>query len=151
MQYPIPPPLEIHRIFNQLLIRRYNLSAQSLHPLTDEVPNLPEEHSIYFFEPFEGLMVVRSTADFERFLQSASQESLLELTVLFYHQLFLGAWKLDTRRLKPALFKRSVPAVWPDRGPDTGCVAFVKEHPVGIRLWAPVSEQEMEGWRTFRK
>lgn len=151
VSHPIPTSMELHRILNQMLVRRYNLSAQYVHSLTDEVPNLPEEHSIYFMEPFGGLLVVRSRAEFEKFLQSSCQESLLDLTILFYHQLFLGAWNLDPRQSKSALFKRSIPATWPDRSLDSGCLVFVKDHPVGIRLWTGVSEQEMENWRAYRK
>ncbi len=151
MDYPIPSALDLHRIFNQLLIRRANRSAQLFQSPMEDLAPLGAEQSIYFYEPFAGLLVLRTSEDFDRFLQDEALGSLLELTVLFYHQLFKNAWNLDTRKTKPALFKRSIPLDWPDRRFNSGCTLFVKDFPVEIRLWAPVSEPEIEKWRRARR
>lgn len=147
----IPTSMELHRILNQMLIRRYNLSAQYFGAPLEDVSPLPVEQSICFSDPTEGLLVVRGTRLFEKFLETEAQESFLELTVLFFHQFFLDAWKLDTRQLKAACFKSSAPVAWPDRKPDSSCTAFIKESPLEVRLWVPVSDEEMENWRAFRK
>src|SRR5579883_418431 len=102
MPHRIPNSMGLHRIFNQMLIRRYNLSAQYFSAPLEDMSPLAVEQSIYFSEPAEGLLVVRTSRLFEKFLESEAQESFLELTILFFHQLVLDAWKLDTRSLKPA-------------------------------------------------
>lgn len=151
MSHRIPSSTELHRILNQMLIRRYNLSAQYFGAPLEDMSPLPVEQSICFSEPKEGLLVMRSSRLFEKFLDDEVKESFLELAILFYHQLFQDAWKLDTRKLKAALFKASAPAAWPDRKPDSSCTVFVKDSPLEIRLWTPVSGEEMENWRIFRK
>ncbi len=147
MDYPIPSALDLHRIFNRLLIRRANLAAQLFQSPMEDLAPLGAEQSIYFSEPLAGLLVLRSSENFDSFLQGESLGSLLELTVLFHHQLFKEVWRLDTRKTKAALFKRSIPLQWPDRRFNTGCTLFVKDFPLEIRLWAPVTEEEMEKWR----
>lgn len=151
MDLKIPSSLDLHRILNQLLIRRINLSAQYFNaPLEDSSP-LPVEQSILFSEPLQGLLMVRSTKIFEDLLESTAECSFLELTIIFYHQLFREAWGLDTRILKSALYKRSIPLLWPDRKPDASCMMFIQESPLEVRLWAPVSEEMAERWRKYKQ
>lgn len=142
----LPSSLDLYRVFNQWLVRRVNFSAQYFSAPLEDMSPLPVEQSIYFSEPLEGLLVVRSTKTFERLLESASGASFLEMTFLYYHRLFLDIWKLDTRNLKPALFKASVPVAWPDRKPNVACTAFVEDSPVEIRFWASLSKDEVEHW-----
>ena len=150
MEFKMPSSMDLHRILNQLLIRRANLSAQYFNAPLEDVTPLPVEQSFYFSDPMEGLLVVRSTKIFEELLET-HEGSFLELSVLFYHQLFREAWGLDTRVLKAVLFKRSIPLTWPDRKPDSSCMVFIKESPLEIRLWTPITAREAEIWRKSKK
>jgi hypothetical protein len=160
--YPFPTALELHGAFNQFLIGWANLSAQYLERGVEEMSALPLEQSIYFPEPFSGLLAVRSTREFEKCLVEleTGQEPgkdyhekglFLEMAVLYWHKLALKMWKLDTRTLQPAILKSSVPLDWPDRRPDTACMVFVKNFPLEILLWNSISEREMEYWKKPKK
>ncbi len=161
--HPIPPTsIELYNVFNPFLIRWANLSAQYVPMRMEDMAALPLEQSIFFSQPMNGLLVVRSRKDFEKLLAEASprQKSknsthpsglFLEMSVLFWHFMVMKTWKADTRTLSPAVLKSSVPLDWPDRKPDSACTVFIKDFPIEIRLWAAVSEEEMKSWKKPKK
>lgn len=150
--------LELFDLFNRFLIRWANEAAQWAGMDTEDVSYLPLEQSILFKEPFTGLIVLRSTQGLEEYLASEfarkknakpphSKGLFLEMTVLFWHELILKMWKVDARKLSPALFKASAPVHWPDRKADAFCTVFIKDFPLEIRLWTDVTADEMEPWK----
>lgn len=124
----------------------------------DDISPLHLEQGIYFFQPFEGVLVVRTRDHFENFLKelsggkkvskdSRSEGLFLELVVLFWHLFVSQIWRLDTRTIKPAILKTSAPVDWPDRKPDSACTVFIKDLPLEIRLWANVTPEETRAWK----
>lgn len=124
----------------------------------DDISPLHLEQGIYFFEPFEGVLVIRTLETFEKVLSelSGGKKSLkdprskglfLELVVLFWHLFVSQIWRLDTRTIKPALLKASIPQDWPDRKPDSACTVFIKDLPLEIRLWVRVTPAETKTWK----
>jgi hypothetical protein len=155
---PLPSSLSLFRVLNQFLIRWAKLTPQYVNAAMEDMSPLPLEQSIFFSGPLDGLMVIRSTREFEKFLVETligdkSERPLhkkglfLEMTVLFWHQLVLQTWRKDSRTLPPALLKNSVPIQWPDRKPYSVCTVFIQHIPLEIRLWAPLSEDEKKAWQ----
>lgn len=155
---PLPDAIQIFNIFNQLLIRWANQESKYVKINMDDISPLGLEQGIYFFEPFEGILVVRTMEHFEKFISelsggkkaakdSGSKGLFLELVVLFWHLFTSQTWKLDTRTIQPALLKSSIPKDWPDRNPDSACTIFIKDIPLEIRLWAKVTPEEAKAWK----
>jgi hypothetical protein len=153
----IPDAIKLFNVLNQFLIRWANLSAQYVSMPMEDLSSLHLEQGIYFFEPFEGIFVIRSTKAFEKYLVELATGKkpgrnfhekgiFLEMAVLFWHLLVSQVWRLDTRTLKPARLKVSVPVDWPDRKPDSACTVFIKDFPLEIRLWAHLSPEEKKRW-----
>jgi len=158
----LPPPHELYRLFSQFLKRWADLSARHVGGSGQDIAHLPLEQGILFHEPLKGLLVVRSTADYEKHIVELAtgqkpdgnfheQGLFLEMTVLFWHHLVDQLWHQDTRKLLPAILRASVPAEWPDRKPDSDCMALVREFPLEVRLWVGLSPEETEYWRKTRK
>jgi hypothetical protein len=154
----LPSALDLYRVFNQFMIKWANLSPQYVNATMEDLSPLPLEQSIFFPEPLGGLLVVRSTRDFEKFLVESiiakkaerplhKKGLFLELTVLFWHHLVMQTWSLDTRKLPPAVLKSSVPAQWPDRKPDSVCTVFIRHIPLEIRFWSHLSPEEGKAWK----
>ena len=141
----------MHQVFDRFLNHWAHGSSEYISNPPQDVSALPLEQSICFSDPMAGLLVVRSTEEFGFFLKSKGFGSFLEMVVLFYHSLFMQVWHLDMRKLKPALFKASVPWSWPDRDPDVACMALIGKFPVEIRLWTQLTEQEKETWKNTKK
>jgi hypothetical protein len=154
----IPSPIVLFNVFNQFLIRWANQECRYIDLKTEDLSPLTLEQGILFFEPFQGIFVVRSTLALERFLvelatgkkagRKAHEKGIfLEMSVLFWHMFVSQQWRLDTRILKPAILKASAPVDWPDRKPTSMCTVFVKNNPLEIRIWADVTEAEAALWR----
>ena len=154
----IPDSVQIYNIFNQFLIRWANQESKYVSMRMEDLSPLPLEQGIFFFEPFEGILVVRTVRTFEKFLAELSsgkkagkrfrdQGLFLELVVLFWHLFVSQVWRLDTRVIQPALLKASAPLDWPDRKPDSACTIFIKDIPLEIRLWARVTPEETKTWK----
>jgi len=156
----IPDGIKIYNVLNQFLIRWANEAPRYVPMSMEDMSSLPVEQGIFFFEPLDGILVIRSTKDFEKFLvklatgKKAGRDYqkkgiFLEMTVLFWHLLVSQVWRLDTRILKPAMLKASVPLDWPDRKPDSACTVFIKDFPLEIRLWVHLTPQEIHHWKKF--
>jgi hypothetical protein len=154
----LPSELEFHISFNGFINRWARLSAQHFSLSHEDIAHLPLEQSICFPEPFEGLLVVRSRDDFGKLLCELNEEKtpsdpvkkreyFLEMTVLFWHQLFLDLWRLDTRKLKQALFKNSIPLDWPDRNPQSSFGTLINNIPLEVRLWSDITDGERDFWK----
>ncbi|HEY5038652.1 MAG TPA: hypothetical protein VIJ93_06220 [bacterium] len=154
----VPKPFELFETFNLFLIKWANLAAQFVTAPMEDMASLPVEQGLLFYEPYQGFMVVRSTKAYEKYLvelwtgKKSTKDSqkhglFMEMAVLFWHLLVLKLWRLDSRTLKPAILKETVPLDWPDRKPDSICMVFIKEFPLEIRFWAHLSEDEMKGWK----
>jgi hypothetical protein len=149
---PSPTDEELFQLFFSFLKRWANLEAQWVsRPLDDTAP-LELERSLLFSDPLPGRLVLRAPKAFEILLHQTlnksvpghdSPELFVEMVILFWHRFVRNAWKKDARTLKPAFFKSSVPREWPDRRPDSAALVFVKNLPLEIRLWAPLTPQEV--------
>ena len=157
----LPDPDRLYELFNHFLISWANLEARFMGPPLEDWPALPLEQGIFFHGPFEGLLVARSTESLEGILQEVStgkrdtapppsKRLFVEMTVLYWHNLLMQTWRLDTRNLEPAVLKATLPRQWPDRKPDSGCVLMVREIPLEIRLWAYLSPSEIQSWGSRR-
>jgi hypothetical protein len=154
----IPDTIQLYHQFNQFLIRWTNQESKYVGMRMENHSPLPNEQSILFSEPFKGLLVIRSTLSLEKFLVGLATGRkagknfhkmgiFTEMTVLFWHSLALQLWRVDTRTIAPAIMRPSVPADWPDRKADSACTVFIKDHPLELRLWAEVSEREIQTWK----
>lgn len=150
----LPSSTEFHDFFTEFLYAWLKLSSQNIVGIGDEIPNLPMERGLQFSKPFNGILVIRTMPEFEGYLQkaahidpSAHREMFVELFVLFWHKFVSKFWGLDSRKLPPSLFKKSIPLDWPNRKPDALIQVFVGNYPVGVRFWANLTEEEMSHWR----
>lgn len=154
----VPDTIQLYNVFNQFLIRWTNQESKYVGMRMEDLSPLPVEQSILFSEPFNGLLVVRGTLGLEKFLVGLATGRKVgknfhkmgiftEMSVLFWHSLALQVWRVDTRTIEPAILRPSYPSDWPDRSPSSSCTVFVKEHPLEIRLWAQMSENEIGTWK----
>ncbi len=152
----IPNTQELYDFFQPLLKSWTGLSAQNAIGVDDEVQPLSLERGLMFTQPSTGILVIRTAAEFEALLQKAAtggkppsipRDVFVELFILFWHRFVSKFWGLDSRKLPPASFKKSIPRDWPNRRPDASLVVFVENYPLAVRLWAPVTEAEMNHWR----
>jgi len=154
----IPDSVRLFKFFNEFLIRWANQECRYVGMRIEDLSPLPVEQGLLFFEPFEGIFVMRSSRGFEKFLVELiagkkvkrgnhDKAVFLEMTVLYWHLLVSQEWRLDTRKLRPAILKNSVPLDWPDRDPQTACTIFIKDEPLEIRIWSGVTEEEANHWR----
>src|SRR5258708_9965099 len=156
----VPTNPELREFFMEFLSKWSGLSAQRVDINYEEIPNLPLELGLMFFEPRIGILVLRASDNFEALLEKSSsgtkaRETKLgfftEVVVLFWNRLVSKFWGLESRKLKQALFKKSIPLDWPNRKPDAALDFFVEKELVEIRLWSPLSEGGMENLKKSRK
>jgi hypothetical protein len=158
----VPSSKELYNLFNSFITRWANLPTEYIPTAMEDLSALPTEQAIYFSQPIEGLLILRTSGRFEKYLAELAEGKksgrgshdkgmFMEMCVLFWHLLIMYKWKADTRLLPPAVIKSSTPWEWPDRKPDCFCSTFVKKHPVEIRLWAAASPTEMESWKKIKK
>lgn len=156
MEQRIPSSKELFGFLREFLTHRANLPAEPVNWEPEGLADLPLEKSILFSEPFLGLLVIRSNRSFDNFLEESAhpdkgspvrRDVFLELTVLIWHFFIQKFWKLDSRKITPASIQSSLPIQWPDRPPQSACMAFVKSHPFEMRLWTHLTEAEIHRWK----
>ena len=152
----IPTNQELYDFLNQFLKGWTGLSAQKIVGAGDDVPNLPLEKGLMFSKPFNGLLVIRTVSEFEGQLQKAADDDksqagqrdvFVEFFILFWHKFVSKFWGLDSRKLPPAVFRKSIPLDWPQRKMDVFLQVFVANYPLGIRFWANLTDEEINRWR----
>ncbi len=160
MDVKIPTSKELYEFFD-VFFQKWAKIPSDYFSWPEEGPlPFPMEEGILFSQPLNGLIVVRTSLDFGNLLTELAQERkqdeskrnalFTEMTVLFWHKFAMKFWQLDSRRITPAILRHCVPAEWPDRKPQSACLAFVKEYPVEIRLWTGLTDQEIQAWRKSR-
>ncbi len=142
----IPTETQIFEIFNAALDRWGRLSCEPLDFRSVETAQLPTERRLDFQYPREGCLIARCPDGLPILLAEkvygknqkamGREEALQEIMVLFWYRLACHFWKGDPLKFRPAVFKPSRPLDWPEREPDSACIALVRGHPVEIRLWA---------------
>jgi hypothetical protein len=153
----LPSPLDLFQCFNQFLNHWAGLPAQFINVRMEDMSPLALEQSLFFTGPLNGLLVLRTSLEFEKYLKEklmgvqsrrhpAKSDLLLEMTVLFWHRFLMQYWRVDSRTLPPAVLKPSRPVHWPDRKPDSDCVLFIQHFPFEIRFWQVQSEGERRPW-----
>jgi hypothetical protein len=154
--FVIPTDDELYQCFFSFLRRWSKLDAQWVGRPLDDTPPLRLERGLLFSDPLRGMLVIRTSMNFDDLLYeivnrsknpSDSPDLFIEMVILFWHRFVSDFWKKDTRTLKPVLFKATVPIDWPDRRPDSATLVFVKNIPLEIRLWAPLSQDEILSWK----
>lgn len=154
---PLPSSLDLFQSLNQFLLQWADLAPQFVSAKMEDMAPLPKEQSLFFSQPLNALLILRSMPEFEKFLNQklmgfpqdqrrSPSELFLEMTVLFWHRLLMQFWRVDSRTLPPAILKRSVPVQWPDRKPDSSCTVFIQQFPVEVRLWKIEGEVEGKPW-----
>jgi hypothetical protein len=156
----VPTSQDLHEIFKEFLLKWTGVAVQQIEISKDEIPNLPLELGLMFFEPRVGILVIRASDTFESLLEKSAsggktRETKLgfftEIVVLFWNRLVSKFWGMESRKLKQAMFKKSIPLDWPNRNPDAAIAVFAEKELVEIRFWSPISEGEMENWKKSRK
>ena len=153
----VPTPAELYDFLNQFLAQWLRLSCQRVDRVEDDIQPLPNERGLMFTEPTTGILVLRTSEDFGKALarlgdgKGASNDFFVEMIVLFWHRFVKKFWDLDSRRLPPALFKRSVPAHWPDRRSEAAVMVLTNRQPIELRLWLDLDGPEMERWKSRGK
>jgi hypothetical protein len=154
--FVIPTDDELYQCFFSFLKRWAKLDAQWVGRPLDDIPPLRLERGLLFSDPLRGMLVIRTSMNFEDLLceivnrsksPSDSPDLFIEMVILFWHRFVSDFWKKDTRTLKPVLFKTTIPIDWPDRRPDSATLVFVKNIPLEIKLWAPLSQDETLSWK----
>jgi hypothetical protein len=156
----VPTDQELYDFFKEFLSKWSGLPMKRIDGGEDEVPSLPLELGLMFFEPRTGILVVRASDNLETLLEKSSSHGkaretrlgfFTEVVVLFWNAFVSRFWGMDSRKLKQALFKKSIPLDWPNRKPNATITATIDKELLEIRLWTPLSEGEMENWKRSRK
>lgn len=153
VQVKIPSNRELYDFFNQFLGVWMKLPSQRVDKVEDDIHPLPNERGLMFTEPVKGILVLRTSEDFGKALaklagvKGSKSDLFVEMIVLLWHRFVSKFWGKDSRRLPPALFKRSVPAHWPNRKPDSGLMVLAMQQPIELCLWVNLTEAEMERWK----
>lgn len=148
----IPTEIELIDIFNQFLMNRIGLPFHRL--VMKETPVIPllEEWELLFLKPMLGILVMRTTPEFEVLTgeqitgknpRERKPDVLETLVVLFWHHLASTYWGLETIKLRTALIQKSGTNYWPKRNSTVVCGAIVLDQPLEMRMWIPVSENEI--------
>lgn len=155
----VPTAQELYELFREFLSKWTGLPMQRVDADDDEIPLLPLELGLMFFEPRNGILVIRASQPFQTLLEKSAsagkpRESRMgffaEVVVLFWSHFVSTLWGMDSRKLKQALFKKSIPLDWPARKPEAAATVFIENELLEIRLWTLLSEGEMENWKKSR-
>jgi hypothetical protein len=153
----IPTTQELYDFLNQFLAQWLKLASQKIDRVEDDIHPLPNERGLMFGEPTTGILVLRTSEDFGKALEKlagekgSSNDLFVEMIVLLWHRFVSKFWNLDSRRMPPALFKKSVPAHWPDRKPDAAVMVMTTRQPIELRLWVDLTPAERERWKSPKK
>jgi hypothetical protein len=149
----IPTGQELYDFFNQFMLMWLRLPSQRVDRVESDIPLLPNERGLMFMKPTAGILVIRTSEDFAKGLvklagaKETPGDLFVEMIVLFWHRFVSKFWGLDSRRLPPAVFKKSLPKHWPERKPDSALTVFVLQQAIELRLWVAITEVEMERWK----
>ena len=116
------------------------------------------EEGILFSEPAQGLLVIRATENFRRYLldeferkqkgaSSGKGEIFIEMTVLFWHLFAKKFFQLDSRRMAPVVLRTSLPRDWPDREPQASALITVKGNQIELRFWIDINSEDIARFR----
>lgn len=153
----IPTGQELYDFINQFLAQWLKLASQRVDRVEDDIHPLPNERGLLFTEPTYGILVLRTSEDFGKALEKlagergGSNDLFIEMTVLLWHRFVSKFWGKDSRHLPPVLFKKSIPAHWPDRKPDSAVMIITTRQPIELRLWVGLTTAEIERWKSGKK
>jgi hypothetical protein len=158
LSFLTPTSRELYDFFNDFLVRWANLTGDYISFSTETLLPMGLEEGILFSEPASGLLVLRASENFRRYLldefdrkqKGASQgkgEIFLEMTVLFWHIFAKRYFQLDSRKMAPVVLKSSLPVDWPDREPQAATLIMVKGNPLELRLWTGLTPAEIARFR----
>lgn len=155
----IPETQDVFDFFREFLLKWSGLLAERVEAGDDDIPSLPLELGLMFTDPCVGILVIRASDGLETLLALSptgkARESKLgfftEVVILFWNRFVSKFWGMDSRKLAQALFKKSHPLDWPRRKPDVAITVFIGQELLEIRLWSPISDWEMDTWKTARK
>lgn len=147
----VPSNRELYEIFNRFLMDWAGVRSRLVAWIGTLKAPLPDERELMFAQPFLGILIVRTTGDASMFLHRCVTGKKLgpydgileELLVLFWRRFTAEYWNLEAGKAKAALFRRSTPEDWPDRKPDAACKVFIVDQPLELRLWMPVTDDEL--------
>ena len=154
MEQDIPSSDDLYDYFNACIYRWLKLPSKKVDSVDTDIQTLPNEEGFLFSEPTKGILVLRTSQAFGEGLarlaktKEVPHDLFVEMIVLFWHQFVGKFWKLDSRRLAPLLFKKSIPRHWPDRKPDSHLTVFILDQPVELLMWFHVTEKEETRWKT---
>lgn len=153
----IPTSQELYDFINQFLAQWLKLASQKVDRVEDDIHPLPNERGLMFSEPTTGILVLRTSEDFGKALEKlagereSSNDLFVEMIVLLWHRFVSKFWKMDSRRMPPVLFKRSIPAHWPDRKPDVAVMVLTTRQPIELRFWVNLTYADIERWKNAKK
>ncbi len=156
--YQIPSSKELYEFFNQFLIRWANLTGEYISWQQETLLPMGLEEGILFSEPTTGLLILRATENFRRYLLNEFErkqkdehpykgEIFMEMTVLFWHLFAKKYFQLDSRKMTPAILRTSIPADWPDREPQAASLIMVKGNALELRLWIGLEQRDILRFR----
>ncbi len=159
--YQIPSSKELYQFFDQFLVRWANVTGEYIPWAQETLLPMGLEEGILFSEPTSGLLVLRATENFRRYLLNefertqkeghpAKGEIFMEMTVLFWHLFAKKYFQLDSRKMAPAVLRSSVPAQWPDRDPQSSAMIMVKGNPMELKLWIGLTPEDITRFRRPR-
>jgi hypothetical protein len=154
----IPTSRELFEFFEKFLVRWANVACEYIPWAPETLLPMGLEEGILFSEPTSGLLVIRASENFRRYLldefdrkqkgaASPKNEIFLEMTVLFWHLFVNQYFHMDSRRMTPALLRTSIPADWPDREPQAAALIMVKGNPMELRLWTGLQPSDITRFR----
>ncbi len=159
--FTVPTSRDLYDFFNEFLVRWANLTGEYIPWSQETLLPMGLEEGILFSEPVSGLMVLRASENFRRYLLDEFErkqkgdhphkgEIFLEMTVLFWHLFTKRYFLLDSRRMTPVVLKPSIPADWPDRDPQAAMLIMVKGNPMELRLWMNILPEDIARFRRIK-
>ena len=156
--YRVPTSMELYAFFNEFLVRWANLTGDHVSWGSETVLPMGLEEGILFSEPAQGLLVIRATENFRRYLldeferkqkgaSSGKGEIFIEMTVLFWHLFAKKFLQLDSRRMAPVVLRTSLPRDWPDREPQASALITVKGNQIELRFWIDINSEDIARFR----
>jgi len=156
--YQVPSSQELYSFFNEFLIRWANLTGEHVSWGADTILPMGLEEGILFSEPASGLLVLRATENFRRYLLNelerkqkdanpAKKEIFIEMTVLFWHLFARKYFLLDSRKMAPVVLRSSIPMDWPERDPQASAMIMVKGNALELRFWIGISQADINRFR----
>jgi len=158
VSFRLPTSRDLYEFFNDFLTRWANLTGDYIAGSSETLLPMGLEEGILFSEPTAGLLILRASENFRRYLldeyerkqQGASHgktEIFLEMTVLFWHLFAKRYFQLDSRKMAPVVLRSSLPVDWPERDPQAAALIMVKGNPLELRLWVGLTPGDIARFR----